>query len=150
MAPAAPLEKELLQAILADPALVPIAAAEIKPEYVQHPGLRKLLQGLYDLLAAGETPSLDLLRARMDNRPLVEAALELQDVGLLSAEREAWLGRIMMEFRHQYEHLPLERAIKTELRAAGDHATALDLLRRLQNPNERRVAGVSNAGDVRT
>src|SRR5437764_10924884 len=64
-APAAPEERELLEVLLADPALVPVAAAEIQSEEVQHPGLRHLLEGLYALHGAGEPPSLDLLRARI-------------------------------------------------------------------------------------
>src|SRR5205823_69451 len=61
-APAAAHERELLEVLLAEPALVPLAAAEVVPEQVGHPGLRELLSGLYDLHAAGEPPILDLLR----------------------------------------------------------------------------------------
>src|SRR5205823_1170920 len=44
-APAAPYERELLQVLLAEPGLVPVAAAEVAPEHVEHPGLRRLLEG---------------------------------------------------------------------------------------------------------
>src|SRR5207244_1747271 len=59
-APAAAEERELLEVLLAEPALVPVAAAELATEQIRHPGLRELLAGLYDLQAAGELPELDL------------------------------------------------------------------------------------------
>ena len=74
-AKAAPLELELLQVLLAEPALVDQAAAAVKPDEIVHPGLRKLLDGLYGLLTAGEPPTLDLLRPRLDSVPLAAKAL---------------------------------------------------------------------------
>src|SRR5205807_6878982 len=58
-APAAPEERELLEVLLADPGLVPQAAALVKPQHIQHPGLRALLEGLYGLHAEGDPPTLD-------------------------------------------------------------------------------------------
>jgi DNA primase len=134
-APAAAEERQLLQVLLADPALVAEARAEVGPEDIQHPGLRKLLEGLYDLEAAGEPPTLDLLRARLDSKPLADKALDLQEVGLLNPDRAGWLRQLLAEFRRKRKDEPAAAAIKSELQAAHDHATALDLLRRLQNPN---------------
>src|SRR5262249_55985145 len=58
-AKAAPEERQLLELLLADAALVARTAAAIRPEEIAHPGLRGLLEGLYGLLAAGEPPTLD-------------------------------------------------------------------------------------------
>jgi DNA primase len=129
-------ERELLEVLLADPALVPVAAREIKPEHLQHPGLRRLLEGLYALLAEGEPPTLDLLRTRIEHPRLASKALDLQEVGLLNNERPAWLQRLMATFRRKLYEEPRSQEIKNQLHATNDHATALDLFRRqMQNPN---------------
>ena len=52
-APARPEERHLLEVLLAEPDLVLAAKAALRPEEIAHPGLRELLQGLYDQLDAG-------------------------------------------------------------------------------------------------
>jgi DNA primase len=134
-APAAAYERELLEVLLAEPALVPLAAAEVQPEQIQHPGLRELLRGLYDLQAAGEPPTLDLLRVRIENPRLAAKAMDLQDLGRKNPDRPGWLRRILAEFRLKHQVEPRQQELKNQLQAASDHETALELLRRLQNPN---------------
>jgi hypothetical protein len=131
----AALERDFLIVLLADPALVKVAAAAICPEQVEHPGLRSLLEGLYRLEAAGETPTLDRLRPDIANPRLAAKALELQDVGRTNPDRSGSLQRIMEEFRRKREIAPKQQELKNQLRAANDHAAAVDLLRRLQNQN---------------
>jgi DNA primase len=130
--PPAAEERELLQVLLAEPPLVALAAAEIQPEQIGHLALRELLGGLYDLEAAGELPTLDSLRARLDEPRLAELALELMDVGRLNADRESWLRQLLAEFRRRRQVEPVQQEIKNQLHAAHDHATAVELLRRLQ------------------
>jgi DNA primase len=134
-APAAAHERELLEVLLAEPALVPLAAAEVVPEQIGHPGLRELLNGLYDLHAAGEPPILDLLRVRLDNPRLAAKALDLHDVGRMNQDRPVWLRRILAEFRRKHQIEPRQRELKNQLQAASDHEQALELLRQLQTPN---------------
>ena len=136
-APAAPEERQLLEVLLADEALVPAAAAEVRPEEVRHPGLRRLLAGLYALHAEGQPPTLDLLRARLDGDPLLGHALAMQDVGRRHPDRAGWLRDLLARFRER-RLKPVEQAIKNQLHAASDHQAALELLRQLQN---RTVAG---------
>src|SRR5262249_26539563 len=76
---AAPEERELLEVLLADPQLVAVARAEVAPETIEHPGLRELLRGLFDLLAAGEAPTLDNLRPRLNNVALETWAMRRQE-----------------------------------------------------------------------
>jgi DNA primase len=133
-APAAPEERELLQVLLAEPDLVPVAAAELPSERVQHPGLRQLLEGLYALRAEGNHPSLELLQERLDDPRLAAKALALQEVGLMNADRATWLRQVLAEFRRKQQVEP-QQELKNQLHAANDHATALDLLRRLQIEN---------------
>jgi DNA primase len=139
-APAAPEERQLLEVLLADEALVPAAAAEIRPEEVGHLGLRRLLTGLFALHAEGGPATLDALRARLDGDPLLGPALAMQDVGRRHPDRAGWLRDLLARFRERRAR-PAEQEIKNRLHAASDHQAALELLRQLQN---RTVAG---AGD---
>ncbi|MBY0522334.1 MAG: DNA primase [Gemmataceae bacterium] len=132
-APAAPRERQLLQVLLAEPGLVEKAATEIKLEEVQHPGLRRLLDGLYRLRAEGQIPDLDALRTRIIDVPrLAEAALGLQELGRLIPDRAECLRGLAASFRKQRDE-PRKQELKNQLRAVNDDSTALELLRQLQN-----------------
>ncbi len=132
---AAPEEKELLQVLLAEPALVPTARAAIHPDEIRHPGLRRLLEGLYQLAEAGMPATLDRLRPRLDNAPLEEKALQLQEIGRANSDRPAWLGQLVQHFE-QRRLRQVKEELQTQLQSASDEAQALELLRRLQ---DRRV-----------
>jgi DNA primase len=133
-AKAAPLECELLQVLLAEPVLVAETAAAVRPEELAHPGLRKLLDGLYGLLAEGEPPTLDLLRPRLDSAPLAVKALELQENGRRHSDRQTWLRQILARFQERRLR-PVTQELQTRLNAANDPAAELELLRQLQNRN---------------
>jgi DNA primase len=134
-APAAPREKQLLRVLLAEPRLVGVAAAEVAPAEIEHPGLRHLLEGLYALHAEGRVPDLDGLRARIDNPALAQTALDLQEVGLRHPDRAAWLQGLLTEFRRR-RALPEMQHLQSRLHAAADHTEAVELLRRLQERTE--------------
>ena len=126
------IERQLLELLLAEPALVPDAYATVPPETLTHTGLRRMLDELYALHAAGETPDLDALRVRLIDRPdLAESALRLQEVGRSMTERPAWLGRIIDAFARMVEEAA-KSDVKREMAAATDDDTALALLKRLQ------------------
>jgi DNA primase len=131
-AAAEPLERELLEVLLADPTLVPEARNEVSPEELNHLGLRRLLEGLYDLDEEGVAPDLDALRLRIVDRPLLaDHALRMQDVGRMHGDRPAWLKQIFSAFRDRRAKQS-SRALQTQLSAVGDHDSAVDLLRKLQ------------------
>jgi DNA primase len=131
-AKAPPEERQLLEVLLAEPALVAEAMAALPLEEISHPGLRGLLAGLYDLQASGEPPTLDQLRPRLDNVPLAAKALELQEVGLAISDRPACLKQLLARF--QERRLRLAKVeLQNQLQAASDPAAALELLRQLQN-----------------
>jgi DNA primase len=131
--PAKAHERELLQLLLAEPELVARAQVEIATHEVEHPGLRQLLEGLYLLQQEGHVPDLDALRSRLTNPALTQAALEMQQVGRLSAtDRTTWLERITKAF-HGLRMREAKQQLKSQLTAASDHETALELLKRLQN-----------------
>jgi DNA primase len=125
-------ERQLLEVLLADPALVAKAAASIRLEEIEHPGLRRLLAGLYDLQATGEAPTLDGFRDRIENARLAEKALQLQEAGLAYSNRETALDELLAYFRNRREKI-VKQELQNQLQAARDHEAALDLLRRLQN-----------------
>jgi hypothetical protein len=134
--------------LLAEPGLVPAALTAVRPDDIAHPEARLLLQGLYDLQSAGESPTLDQLRLRLD-APLAEKALKLQDIGRHNPDREAWLLQILARFRERRTR-PVKQELRNQLHAASDHQAALELLRQLQNrntelgPDTSSVAGVSS------
>jgi DNA primase len=148
-APAAAAERELLEVLLAEPALVPVAAAAVAPEHVNHPGLRQLLQGLYALDAAGEPADLDQLRARLDNPRLAAYALRMQEVGRLHPDRPGWLRKIVAAFR-QRRALPEKLELHNQLHAAADHSAAVELLRRLQTQTGDVDPGASSGTGIRS
>ncbi len=131
-APAPEREKQLLQVLLAEPKLVARAVAEIRADELEHPGLRRLLEGLYLLYAAGETPDLDLLRPKIENPQLAEHALRMRDIGRENPNRLAWLEGLLAEFRKRREQAR-KQELHNQLHAARDDAAARELLRQLQN-----------------
>jgi DNA primase len=131
-AKAAPLELELLQVLLAEPVFVDQAAKVIRPDEIAHPGLRKLLDGLYGLLAEGEPPTLDQLRPRLDSVALAAKALELQETGRRHSDRSLWLKQILARFQER-KLRPVTQQLQTQLNAVRDEVAAKELLRRLQN-----------------
>lgn len=135
-APAPAMEKELLIVLLADPALVPLAAAQIGVEQMEHPGLRRMLASLYSLEAEGQEPTLDNLRPSLDEPRLEALALEWQELGSTYRDRPECLRDIVAEFERKRHREPQQQELKNQLQATSDHATALELLRRLQGPIE--------------
>lgn len=129
--PAVEAERQLLEILLADPGLLPKAAAEIIPEAVTHTGLRRILSELYAAQAAGTVPDIDILRERLaDNRDLFNAALRLQSVGQITPDREQWLGKILKRFA-EIKVEAEQRALKEQIANATDDQ-AVELLRKLQ------------------
>jgi hypothetical protein len=131
-APAKPHERELLEVLLSEPALVAEAQKHIAVEQVEHPGLRLLLEGMYRLLAEGAPPTLENLRTRIENYPLLAKAQDLQERGRGNTERRAWLARLVRHFEELRQDAR-KQELQQQLYTAGDHATALELLRQLQN-----------------
>jgi hypothetical protein len=131
-------ERQLLQFLLAEPALVAEAAPLVPSARIENPALRRLLEGLYELLAAGAVPDLDGLRPRLDDPQLMGHALELQEIGRLGADRREHFRELLAEFRRRQER-PQTQELQNQLHAASDHSTALELLRRIQNQTGLRV-----------
>lgn len=141
-APADPLERELLQLLLADEALVHEAYLEIRPEDIAHPGLQRLLAGLYQLKEAGESPDIDGLRALINHPLLASKAMEMQEVGRMVTDRGRWLRHVLDCFRDRKRELAKSQ-LRDQLNSPATHEDALALLRKLQ---ARHDAGDSETG----
>jgi DNA primase len=130
--PEAAAEKQLVELLLADPALVPVAAAQLTPEEITHSGLRRILSELYSIHAAGAVPDLESLRARLDDRPdLFDAAAHrLHPVGQQMQDRGDWLARLLKRFTDMKAQAAA-KTVKEQLAAATDEQ-AVELLRKLQ------------------
>jgi DNA primase len=139
-------ERQLLEVLLAEPTLVAKAAASIRSEEIEHPGLRRLLQGLYNLHAAGEAPTLDGFRSVIENGRLAEKALKLQETGLGYPNRETVLDELVAYFRDRREKV-MKQKLQNQLQAARDDEAALDLLRQLQNRSRGLAQDTSSQGD---
>jgi DNA primase len=133
-AKAAPEERELLEVLLAEPDLVPKARTALEIDAVAHPGLQRLLKGLYDLHDRGEPPTLDQLRPNLENSHLAAKALELADMGRRHPDRLGWLQTLLKRFDERRQR-PVTQELQNQLHAARDHAAALELLRQLQQRN---------------
>ena len=133
MSPAPSHERELVELLLAEPALVPAAMAEISPDDITHPNVRQLIEGLYNLQKEGETPDLDGLRPHITNAALIRAAMDRMEVGRKStADRPSWLRKIVGVFAAQRTQ-GVKQQLKSQLTTVPDHETGVELLRRLQN-----------------
>lgn len=129
--PAPPLERQLLEQLLADPNLVPQAAREVQPDELTHPGLRKLLTGLYQLRAAGEPPELDGLRAIIADAPLIDWAMKHAEIGRHVPDRARYFEQVLKGFRDRHE-THRKGQLKDQLSSA-DHDAAIAIYRKLQN-----------------
>jgi DNA primase len=130
--PAEAAERQLIEILLGDPALVPAAAAKVTADEITHTGLRRILAELYAIHAAGVIPDLEHLRARLEDHPELfnYAAYKLHPVGQLMQDREEWLGRLLRRFAEMKAQAEAKR-VKEQL-AGADDEQAMELLRKLQ------------------
>jgi len=131
--PAAKREVQLVQLLLAEPALVPEAVAEVSLDMIAHSGLRQVIGELYALHAAGEPCTVNLLRLRIPNTELMDRMVEQQEIGRHIVERPLRLRQLLAEFQRIHRIDPEKQELQNRLHAAGDHDQALELLRQLQN-----------------
>ena len=126
-----PAEQDLLQILLADPGLLPRAAAAIIPEAISHSGLRRILAELYAAQAAGAVPDLDYLRERLSDRPdLFDAAVRLQALGHDMKDREPWLSKTLKRIEELKTEAQQKKLKEQITGASGDEAK--ELLRKIQ------------------
>ena len=131
---APPLERQLLEILLAEPALVPEAAASIPPSELTHDSLRLMLTCLYEMHAEAAPPDLDGLRVKLLERgrdDLARRALDLQFVGRQMTDRPEFLKRNIEGFARKRADAQ-SKMLKEKLTTASDESEQLELLRQLQ------------------
>jgi DNA primase len=129
----------LLEVLLAHPGLVAEARELIEPAALEHPGLRQLLEGLYQLSTEGVKPDLDHLRERLHNERLLGKAQQLQERGYEWLDGAAELRHVLARFRERQ----VDR-VQHELRAAlaaGDVQQAAELQRELKELTSQETGG---------
>ncbi len=131
----------LVRLLIAEPGLVAMAAAAIRPEDFEHTGVRRLLTEMYDAWAAGRVPDLDVLREQLADRPdLFEWLLRQSEVGRQLEEREKKLQGVIVDFRRVKSEVA-SKALKQELQGAKSEEQEVELLRRLMQTHEKKTAG---------
>ena len=135
---AEPLERELLEVLLAEPGLVARARTEVPAEMMRHAGARRVLVELYALLEEGKTPGMDQVRARLTDSPgLVERVAAAQAAGLKAIDRNAWLEAILERFRQREQAMQRDE-VRNQLKNAPSHLPPpVELLRQLQVQTSR-------------
>ena len=116
----------------AEPELTANAKDAIPEEEIEHPGLRRIIHEMYDLIGDGLVPELDTLRVRLIDKPkLADFALRAQEIGQHHQDRSTWLVQIIAAFRDRRLSRD-KKHLKSQLQAAGDSPAAMELLRKLQ------------------
>ena len=131
-APALPHERELVELLLAEPALVARAVVEITLEEVEHPGLLKVIEALYRLHAQGQPTDLDHLREPLDNERIWTKLHDLQLRGLDYPDRPDVFQKVVARFRDRRK-ARRKQALMNQMQEAPDEATKLALLRQLRD-----------------
>lgn len=127
------LERELVAVLLANPARLAEAAGRVAPEELENPAARRFFLDLLDQVRAGGEPGLEGLRSRLSPERLA-LALGLSDMAVGHPEPGRWLEDLLAGFerkRLRENRRQLQQRLQQASRG-GDHAAALDLLRKVQ------------------
>lgn len=127
------LERELVAVLLANPARVAEAAGRVAPEELENPAARRFLLDLLEQVRAGNEPGMEGLRSRLSPGRLA-LALGLTDMASGHPEPGRWLEDLLAGFerkRHRESRRQLQQRLQ-QVSRGGDHAAALELLRKVQ------------------
>lgn len=151
-----PLDRELVQLALNEPASVPTLRARIPADSLREPALRTILQACYELDAEGEPPNFERISLRLDDPALRSLAAGLLlpldpaplRAGTQPAPPEARLNGLLhgLAERERQQRLRDLEAEKSGLDPTSDDYRALqrEYLRVLnQRPNQPRKPSVS-------
>ena len=95
-------EADLLKILLADPALVVQASDKLPFSQIEHPGVRKIVEGLYRLILEKQTPNLENLRGRLEDS-LLDRAVYYQRKGLDIVDQSTRAGKGTGAFSGSFE-----------------------------------------------
>ena len=128
-----PLERQLLEILLAEPTLIHQVRSALPLPEIQHRGLRLVLTRMYRLAEAGLQPTVDRLRQEFADRPrLGEYLLRLHDRGQLLQNRDQWLQALLAAFQERRSQR-LREQVQAQLRSLdSDAPPPTELLRQIQ------------------
>jgi DNA primase len=128
-----PLERQLLEILLAEPALISQVRQAVPLSEIQHRGLRQVLRRMYALAEAGTQPTVDRLRQEFADRPRLEQyLLRLHDRGQMLQDRGGWLRELLAAFQ-QRRAQRLRQQLQEQLRHLdSDAPPPTELLRQIQ------------------
>ncbi|MCS7014878.1 MAG: DNA primase [Gemmatales bacterium] len=137
-----PLERQLLEILLAEPALLQEFDNQLPVELVEHRGIRQMLARMLRIWRAGEVPHLERMRQEFADQPrLCTYLLQLHDRGLALADRRSCLQDVLQALREREARRQRER-LRSELQnISGDAPPPTDLLRQYQQPQPLTSSG---------
>lgn len=135
-------ERELVEVLLAEPALISDARNEVPLEELEHPRSKKVIEALYRLHASGQPADLDHLREPLDNEDLWSKLHLLQERGESYPDRPRMLRKIAARFRERRLQRR-KQALTRKMQEAPDALTRMAILRELNdlNQNENQASG---------
>jgi DNA primase len=127
-----PLERQLLEILLAEPKLVGKAYEKIRPEEMENPNVQRVLGGLYQLYESHIPADIDGLRTLIAEPAFINRAIELREKGLKAQNQDKWLSEIIKEFSERKRKLE-SQSLNTQLTKPASEEEALELLRKIQS-----------------
>jgi len=135
-------ERELVELLLSDPALIAKAIVEVPLEELEHPKVRKVIEAIYRLHASGQPADLDHLREPLDNERLWSQLHLYQENGDRDPDRPGTFKKVAARFRERRIQRR-KQALSRKMQEAPDVATRMAILRELNdlNRNENQETG---------
>jgi DNA primase len=135
-------ERELVELLLAEPALIANAMIEVPLAELEHPRSKKVIEALYRLHASGQPADLDHLRELLDNEDLWHKLHLLQERGESYPDRPLMLKKIVERFC-ECRLKRRKQALTRQLQEAPDTATRMAILKQLRDltQNENQAPG---------
>jgi DNA primase len=121
--PADGFEVQLVQILLAEPALIAQTYNAIGVENVEHPGLRQIVSSLYRMWEEKKPVDLDGLRDDIENPKLIRWAFDNQEIGRGNNDRGGTLRKLLLEFPKKRRELR-RRQLKDQLPSASPEEAA--------------------------
>ncbi|MCS7167437.1 MAG: DNA primase [Gemmatales bacterium] len=130
-----PLERQLLELLLAEPRLLETFAQQVPLDWIEHRGIRQVLARMLRIFQQGDLPTLDRMRQEFaDQARLCTYLLHLHDRGLALADRRSAFQEVVQALRERQVRRHRERLHQELQQITADAPPPVDLLRQYQQP----------------
>lgn len=130
-----PAERDLVQVLLVEPALIGVAKARLPLEEIEHPSIRRVVQELYALHEAGQPVQLEQVRARLEDKPKLADSLGRHHAEGLERSQHSqpavWLDQLLVSLA-QRRFKPHMQQLKDALDKIGGGPPPRELLSQYQ------------------